>query len=168
MNTALGFWHLTCLGQFPAEASWRFNRLKIGEVDIADCLQGIGCCAVKEVVRQCVEPDDILRLQLSQPGEGRAVHADCRLARSARGSAAGLAFAAGLGVRRRSWLFRRSPGQARGLCATWLNSEARRHDSLGDREGRQAGGLLQVSWLIWLAVLFRPICACSYRCSSPE
>ena len=96
-------------GSVPAEAAWRFDRLKIGDVGIADCLQGIGCCALTEVVRQCIEPGSILRLQLCQLSDGvapaprsaavvgRAVHADCRLARGARGSAAGLAFGVGHG-----------------------------------------------------------------------
>ena len=50
-------------GSVPGEAAWRFDRLKIGEIGIADCLQGIGCCALTEVFGQCVERGGILRLQ---------------------------------------------------------------------------------------------------------
>jgi hypothetical protein len=56
----------------PAKASWRFDRLKIGQVDIADCLQGIGCCAVTEIAGECVEPGGILRLQVCQLGDSVA------------------------------------------------------------------------------------------------
>jgi hypothetical protein len=49
-------------GSVPAKPSRRFGGLKLGQVELADCPQSIGGGAVLQVVRQCFQPDGVLRL----------------------------------------------------------------------------------------------------------
>ena len=69
--TLAGFW-LRCASpeprcawvgwSVPAKSSRRFGGLQLGQVELADCPQSIGGGAVLQVVRQCFQPDGVLRL----------------------------------------------------------------------------------------------------------
>src|SRR5208283_1447244 len=59
-------------GSSAAEAPRRLDRLELAEIELADCLKGLGGGAFLEVVGQGVEPRLILGLQREQVADGVA------------------------------------------------------------------------------------------------
>ena len=111
-------------------ARW-FDRLKLYEVEVADGPQGIGGSAILLIVRQCVQPSGILRLQLRQfgdgimPAPGPAEPARAKAGGGRRGGARDspalrrrVLCGGGPGAPRRSWASHRS------ICVAWFHSEA--------------------------------------------
>jgi hypothetical protein len=106
-------------GSVAAEPARRDDRLQFAEIQIADCAQRLRGRAVVKVVRQAFQPGHELNLCFHDAGDvvvpapgpaamiRRAMGADYRRARRARGAIAGRRDS-GPGVRRRSWLFHRS------------------------------------------------------------
>src|SRR5258708_27855143 len=98
-----------------AEAARRFDRLKLGEVNVADRAQRLRRGAVLLIVGECLQPGGILSLRRREFGErvvpaldpaapiGRPARADHRPAGRARGTVAGLTFGLGHGGFTNRW-----------------------------------------------------------------
>lgn len=53
-----------------AKAAWWLDNLQVAEIEVADCLECLGCCAVLLVLRQSFEPSHILSLQCCKLNDG--------------------------------------------------------------------------------------------------
>src|ERR1019366_5986785 len=92
-----------------AEAPWRFDRLKLGEIEFDNRPQGLRERTILLIVRQRVQPCGIFRLQLHVGGDGvvpaldmaaavdRTANANKRRIGHSRGAIACLTFGAGHG-----------------------------------------------------------------------
>src|SRR5277367_3537334 len=92
-----------------AKATWRFNRLKLREIELDDGSYGLGHRAVLLIGGQCVQPCRILLLEVREAGDcvvpaldpaapvDRTADANDRLAIRVHGTVARLTFGAGHG-----------------------------------------------------------------------